>query len=140
MEVIFLTDVKGVAKRGEQKVVNDGYYRNFLLPKRVAVPLSDPAAVKLRTELAAKVQADRMEVEAIKQQAAALAGKKLVITAKAQGDKLFGAIHETQVAEQLGIDKKLIRMTPIKTVGEHAVRLQFPHHIEATIHLTVKAA
>lgn len=143
MKVVLLNDIKGVGKRGETKEVSEGYYRNFLAPKQMAVPPTDQRAERVLKELTQKQQAAAEEVERIRQLAAQFDGRTIELTVKAQGNqagsKLFGAIHETQVAQTLGIEKKLIKMTPIKTVGEHRVVLEFPHQQRATITVVVKA-
>lgn len=141
MKVILLSDVKGTGRRGELTDVAEGYYRNFLLPKSLAVSPDDPRAKKLLAELQSKVAATQNEIEAIRKMAAGLSGRQVEIKAKAQGGgKLFGAVHETEVANALGIEKKLIKMDPIKTVGEHPVKLRFAHGIEASVKVSVIAA
>lgn len=144
MKVVLLTEVKGMGKRGETKEVSEGYYRNFLAPKQLAVPPTDRRAAQVLKEVASKQQAAAEEVQRMRQLAGQFDGRTIELTAKAQGtqagDKLFGAIHETQVAEALGIDKKQIKMTPIKTVGQHRVTLEFPHQLRATITVVVQPA
>lgn len=139
MKVIFVTDVKGVAKRGEQKEVSDGYYRNFLAPKQTAVPMNDPRAKQILQELTAKEREHQAEIAQIKANAAALNGRTITLTAKAQaGGKLFGAIREADVAQELGIDKKLINIEPIKTVGSHVVTVHFGTVAKAQVTVVVK--
>ena len=137
MKVILLNDIKGIGKRGETKEVSDGYYRNFLVPKRLAVLPGDGAAKQVLAELEAKKQSQLEEIEKVRQLGAQLEGRVVKLQVKAQGtkvgDKLFGAIHESQIAEPLGIDKKLIKMQPIKTVGTHQVKLQLPHGVAANV-------
>lgn len=140
MKVIFVTDVKGVAKRGEQKEVSDGYYRNFLAPKQTAVPMNDPKAKQILQTLAAKDRERQAEIDQIKKAAAALNGRAVTIKAKAQaGGKLFGAIREAEVAQLLGIDKKQIRIEPIKTVGSHSVTVRFGTVATAQVTVVVEA-
>lgn len=140
MKVVLLSDIKGVGKRGETKEVAEGYYRNFLVPKGLAADARDPKAAVALREVAAKQQAAQAEIEQAKAAAKALDGRQIEIAAKAQGERLFGAVHEAEVAAALGIDKKLIKMTPIKTVGEHTVRLNLPHQTSAVITVTIKPA
>lgn len=138
MKVVFLSDVKGVAKRGETKDVSDGYYRNFLSPKAIAVPQTDPRAQKIMQELAAKKNNEAAEIEKLRQLAQRFNGQTVELKAKAQGSgKLFGAIRETEIADALKIDKKIIKMEPIKTGGSHGVTLQFSHGITARITVIV---
>jgi large subunit ribosomal protein L9 len=141
MKVIFVTDVKGVAKRGEQKEVSDGYYRNFLAAKGTAVPLTDPKAKQIMSQLQAKAQAHEADIASIKAAAAALNGREIVLTGKAQpGGKLFGAIREQDIADVLGIDKKQIKIDPIKTVGTHSVTVSFGTVAKAVVTVVVTAA
>ncbi len=135
MKVIFLQDVPNVARQGEIKEVSTGYFQNFLSPRRLAVFTEAPEAARIKAELAAKVQRQQADIGAAKQRAAQFEGQKLRITAKAQGQKLFGAIHEAEIAQKLGIDKKLITLKtgPLKTLGEHRVELGFDHGQKATI-------
>jgi large subunit ribosomal protein L9 len=137
MKVVLTSDIKGVGNKGELKEVSEGYYRNFLMPKALAVLPNDPQARQIAAGLAAKERQQQAEIEKIKRVAASFEGKRITLTAKAKGNKLFGAIHEAQIAEQLGIDKKLIKTEPIKTVGEHTVVLRFPHEFEARIVVVV---
>ena len=115
MKVIFLQDVKGTAKKGEVKEVSDGYARNFLLGKGLAVE----ANAKNMNLLEGKKSSEQHKADVAKQEAldsaAKAKGKKVVIKCKAgQGGKLFGSVTAGNVAdvvkEQLGIavDKKKV--------------------------------
>lgn len=137
MKVVLTTDIKGVGKRGELVTVSDGYYRNFLIPQNKAVSPDAPQAKKMAAEQAQKLQTQAAELEEIKKIAASYDGKTIELKAKAKGEKLFGAIHAADIAEKLGIDKKMLAMTPLKTIGEHNVRLQFSHGITATVLVVV---
>lgn len=138
MKVIFTTDVKGVARKGEQKEVSEGYYRNLLAAKGYAVPVTDPKAKQILGELQKKLQAQQADTDKVRQMANDLNGKTITLTAKAQSNgKLFGAIREADVAAQLGIDKKHIGMDPIKTAGTHVVKLRFAAIATATVTVVV---
>lgn len=138
MKVILTSDIKNIGRRGELREVADGYYRNYLLPKRLAVLPNDPRAAQLRFQIASKDQTRQAEVEATRKLAASLADKTVAIGAKAQGARLFGAIREAEIAEALEIDKKLIRVQPIKTIGEHAVTLEFGHGVTSQVVVVVR--
>ena len=137
MKVVFLQDVKGVGRKGETKEVADGYYRNLLAPKRLAVPTTDPQARTVVQELEKKQQSKTAEVEAAKRIASGINGRRVELKGKAQGAKLFGAIREAEVATALGIDKKYIKMPPIKTIGEHRIQLTLEHGAKATVTIVV---
>ena len=96
MKVIFTQDVKGSGKKGEVKEVSDGYARNFLIGKGLAVE----ANAKNMSELAGKKSSEQHKADVAKQEAidaaAKLKGKTVEIKAKAgQGGKLFGAVTDT---------------------------------------------
>ena len=146
MKVILLKDVKGTGKKGEVKEVSDGYARNFLLPKKMAV-VADNTAVK---ELNEKNKA--AENKAQKEYEAALAlGKKMeemniVIYSKA-GDagRLFGSITSKDIAEQLKkqheivVDKRKVLLNePIRTLGSMNVEIKIHQKVITKIRVDVR--
>ncbi len=140
MQVILLNDIKGIGQRGQAKAVAEGYYRNFLQPQGLAVRVGDPRATTVRAALEAKAAADATSVEVTQQLAKRLDGQRVEITAKAKGERLFAAIHEAAVADMLGIDQKMIKMTSLKTLGEHVVRLELAHGLTARLTVNVRTA
>ena len=132
MKVIFTQDVKGSGKKGEIKEVADGYARNFLIGKGLAVE----ANAKNMSDLAGKKASAEHKAEVEKQNALDLAeklkDKKVVCKSKAgQGGKLFGAVTAGNVAdlvnEQLGIklDKKKISLSSeIKSFGTYTAEVK----------------
>ena len=146
MKVILLKDVKGTGKKGEVKEVSDGYAKNFLLPKKMAV-VADNTAVK---ELNEKNKA--AENKAQKEYEAALAlGKKMeemniVIYSKA-GDagRLFGSITSKDIAEQLKkqheivVDKRKVLLNePIRTLGSMNVEIKIHQKVTTKIRVDVR--
>jgi len=133
MKVIFLKDVKGTAKQGEVKEVSDGYARNFLLGKGLAVE----ATAKNLSDLAGKKSSEQHKADVAKQEAlenaAKIKDKKVICKSKAgQGGKLFGAVTAGNVAdlisEQLGVkvDKKKVSLSSeIKAFGTYAAEVKF---------------
>lgn len=133
MKVIFLQDVKGTAKKGEVKEVSDGYARNFLIGKGLAIE----ANAKNLSDLAGKKASEQHKVDVARQEAldnaAAVKGKQVTLKCKAgQGGKLFGSVTGGNVAdavkEQLGvsIDKKKISLSSeIKAFGTYTAELKF---------------
>lgn len=148
MKVIFLQDVKGSGKKGEVKNVADGYARNMLLPKGLAVE----ANAKNLSELAGKNAAVAHKIDMEKQQAAEIAaaidGKTVKAVAKAgTGGRLFGAVTAQQVAEciaaQYGckIDKKKISLkTEIKNFGTYEAEIRLYAGITAKVTIAVSEA
>ncbi|MDE7289290.1 MAG: 50S ribosomal protein L9 [Oscillospiraceae bacterium] len=133
MKVIFLQDVKGSGKKGDVKEVADGYARNFLIGKGLAVE----ATAKNMSDLAGKKSSEQHKADVAKQEAEAAAakikGKKVVCKSKAgQGGKLFGSVTAGNIAdlisEQLGVmvDKKKISLdTEIKSFGTYTAEVKF---------------
>ena len=133
MKVIFLKDVKGSGKKGEVKEVADGYARNFLIGKGLAVE----ATAKNMSDLAGKKSSEQYKADTARQEAinsaAKLKDKKVVCKSKAgQGGKLFGSITPANIAdlisEQLGVsvDKKKISLSSeIKTFGTYTAEVKF---------------
>ena len=133
MKVIFLQDVKGSGKKGDIKEVADGYARNFLIGKGLAVE----ATAKNMSDLAGKKASEQHKADVAKQEAEAAAakikGKKVICKSKAgQGGKLFGSVTAGNIADlidqQLGIkvDKKKISLdTEIKAFGTYTAEVKF---------------
>lgn len=144
MKVILLKDVKGSGKAGDTLNVADGYARNFLLAKGLAVE----ANAKNLNELAGKKASaqHKLDVEKAENEktAAEIGGKAVVIKARAgQGGKLFGAVTTANVAdaikEQLGgtVDKKKISLSSdIKAFGDYTATVKMTQGVSCTV--TVK--
>lgn len=144
MEVILLEDVKTLGKKGQIVKINDGYARNFVLPKKLGVE----ATAKNLNDL--KIQKKREEKEAAEELARAkelavkVEEKPVIVTMKiGEGGKTFGTVSTKEIAaaakEQLGldIDKKKMKLDEaIKTLGTHVVAVKL--HKEVTANLTVK--
>lgn len=145
MKVILLKDIPHLGRKDDIKDVSEGYARNFLLPKRLvalATPavLQDVAQKKTHKENTAATERERFASAAKKMGGMALAFKMKM------GDtgKTFGSINSAKIAEALhkaGIpaDKEWIVLEdPIKTVGEHAIAVRFPHDITGKIKIIVE--
>ena len=144
MKVLLTSDVKGKGKSGDVVNVNDGYARNFILPKKLGVEataknLND---LKLQKANAAKVAAEQL-AEA-KAMAEKLAGLSVTLKMKAgEGGRAFGSISGKEIAaaakDQLGLEldkKKLVLPEPLKTFGVHEVPVKL--HKDVTGKLAVK--
>ncbi|MBE7010998.1 MAG: 50S ribosomal protein L9 [Ruminococcaceae bacterium] len=148
MKVILTADVKGHGKKGEMVNASDGYARNYLLPKGLAI-VADKGAV---SEMESRQSAAAYHKEQERQQALALAEQikdvKVSFTAKAgENGKLFGSITAKDVAEQLKmqchlvVDKKKIQLPDgIKTLGVTQVTIKVYPEITATLKVEVKQA
>lgn len=144
MEVILLEDVKALGKKGQIVNINDGYARNFVLPKKLGLEataknLND---LKLQKKKAEKEAAEELAVA--KEFAVKVEEKPVNLTMKiGEGGRTFGTISTKEIAvaakQQLGfdIDKKKMKLDePIKTLGTHIVTVKL--HKEVTAKLTVK--
>ena len=145
MKVILIQDVKGSGKAGDVLNVADGYARNFLLAKGLAVE----ANAKNQNDLAGKKASaqHKLDVEKAENEkvAAALEGKKVTIKAKAgQGGKLFGAVTAASVADaikqqyQQNVDKKKINLnTEIKSFGDFSAVIKMTQGVSCKIDISV---
>lgn len=133
MKVIYLQDVKGSGKKGEVKNVADGYARNMLLPKGLAVEATPENMNKLEGQKASAQHKTDVEKQAAAEAAAKIKDKKLIIKAKAgSNDRLFGSVTAANIAEaldsQLGVkvDKKKISLSSdIKNFGSYTATVKF---------------
>ena len=145
MKVILKADVKGSGKAGQLVNVSDGYARNFLLPKGLAMEANAQAMNDFKNKEQAAKHRQEMEIKAAKEAAAALAGKTVKISAKTgQGGKLFGSVTSKEVAEALGkqlgveIDKRKIAMDgDIKAFGTYEAQVRLYTGISADIYVLV---
>lgn len=148
MKVIFLQDVKGSGKKGEIKNVADGYARNMLLPKGLAVEANTANLSKLASQQSSAQHKIDMEKQAAAEAAAKVKGKKIIIKAKAgSNDRLFGSVTSGHVAdalnEQLGVkvDKKKIALSSeIKYFGSFRAVVKFYSNISEEIDVEVVKA
>ncbi len=144
MKVILLQDVKGKGKKGQMLEVSDGYARNFMLPRKLAIEATPDAINTMRmndkaaAEKAAKERAEALEIS--KQLRA------MTLTVKAKGGgagRLFGSVTNQEIADALKasagivLDKrKIVISDPIKSVGTFTVQCKLGYEITAP--LTVK--
>lgn len=144
VKVILREDVEGVGKRGDVVEVSKGYARNFLEPRRLALPASEGAAAQAQAMRRARDIKDAKAREAAEEVAKVLVARTIEITARAGGGgRLFGSVTTSEVAdavqEQTGIelDRRDLHLEEhIKEVGTHMVTarlhsdVQFPITIE----------
>lgn len=145
MKVILTKDVSGLGRAGDVKEVSDGYFRNFLMPKHIALPATSSALQKLQKEESehqAKVQKLQDWLNGMKNK---LENKVFIYKAKAEKNTLFASVHPDQIA-QLVNDKLNLQLTadqiildsPIKTLGLHEVQIKFDPKILITIKLNIE--
>lgn len=144
MKVILQEDVKGSGKKGELVNVSDGYARNFLFPKKLAIEANAQAMNEMKNRDAAVKHRADMELQTAKEFAAKIEGKTVKLAAKAgAGGKLFGSITSKEVAEgalkQLGVelDKKKINLeTDIKSFGTFNAVVKLHAQVQAKFYVT----
>lgn len=144
MEVILLQDVKALGKKGQIVKVNDGYARNFILPKKLGVEANSKNLNDLKLQKAHEAKVAAEQLAASEQLAAEIKEKEIVLKLKlGEGGKTFGSVSSKEIAdaakEQLGydIDKKKIQLKEsIKTLGVHNVPIRL--HAKVTAELKVK--
>ena len=142
MKVILKQDVKGQGKAGQLVNVSDGYARNFLFPRQLAIPADAQAMTELRTKEEAAQYHARVEKEAAVNAANSLKDKVVVIKAKGNGERLFGSVTTKEVATALDaqfgvkIDKRKISMDDIKSFGSYTAEVKL--HTGVIAKVTVK--
>ena len=145
MKVIFNVDVKGQGKKGEMKEVSEGYGRNYLLPRKLAVEATTDNMNALRLKEKAKQAAIAAEKAKALENAKQLESVVVKIAAKAgSAGKLFGAVTSQEISDALkaqhGIEiekQKIIQSEPIKSYGSYEVKCKFGYEINGVIHLLV---
>lgn len=146
MKVILLQDVKGQGKKGEIVNASDGYARNFLFPKNLAIEAND-ANMKAWKRNKAKEEAAAAEKLAEAQaMAKEIKGKTFVLKAKAgEGKRLFGSVTNMDIAAVLAdngvkVDKRHIELeNNIKTIGQYKVKIKMHSQVKTEIIVDVQA-
>ena len=145
MKVILQQDVKGQGKKGQLVEVSEGYARNFLLPRKLAIAATTDAINTMNLkEKARKAEEARMKAEA-EETAKKLKDCTVKLTAKAgNGGRLFGAVTTKEVSEglkkQFSIDipkQKLVLDEPIKAFGTYQVKAKLGFEISGTVTVMV---
>ena len=144
MQVVLLEDVKALGKKGQIVKVNDGYARNFILPKKLGVEATSKNLNDLKLQKSNEEKIAAENLAAAKELAAKLEKLSVTLTMKAgEGGKAFGSVSGKEIAkaaaDQLGLEidkKKLVLPEAIKTFGTHEVPVKL--HKDVTAKLTVK--
>ncbi|MCX6615172.1 MAG: 50S ribosomal protein L9 [Acidobacteria bacterium] len=144
MEVILRADVPKLGHRGEVVTVAEGYARNYLLPRKIAVMASAGNKKVIQQEKTAAVRREVSDKAQAEQLAKMLADVTVVVARKAgEEDQLYGSVTSIDVAEALQakgytVDRRKIHVEdPIRTLGEFQVPLRLHHDVEATVKLQV---
>lgn len=145
MKVILQQDVKGHGKKGQMVEVSDGYARNFLLPRKLAVEATAENVNTMKMQDKAKKAKEAEEKAQAQAVAEQLKTCQVKISAKAgQGGRLFGSVTSKEISEalksqhKLDINKtKIVLADPIKSFGTFEVKCKLGHEVVGTIHIVV---
>ena len=140
MDVILLEDVKTLGKKGQIVKINDGYARNYVLPKKLGIE----ATAKNLNDLKLARKREAEELAAAKELAAKIKECTVTVSMKTgEGGRTFGTVSTKEVAEEakkqlgLDIDKKKMKLdVPIKALGNYIIQIKL--HKDVTAELTVK--
>ena len=140
MEVILLERVGKLGQMGDVVRVKDGYARNYLLPRNIAVPLTKSNRKQVEALKKRRVEREAKELGGAQELAKKLEQVSLAFAVKTgEGGKMFGAItaadvHDKLVAAGIEIDRKRVHLhTPVKTLGKHTVKVKL--HADVTVEL-----
>jgi large subunit ribosomal protein L9 len=145
MKVILQQDVRGQGKKGQMIEASEGYARNFLLPRKLAIPATADAINTMNLkEKARKAEEARLKAEA-EATAEQLKGCMVKVSAKAgNGGRLFGAVTTKEIAEglskQFSIDipkQKLVLDEPIKAFGTYQIKAKLGYDVSGTVNVVV---
>ena len=145
MKVILQQDVKGQGKKGQMVEVSEGYARNFLLPRKLAIVATTDAINTMNLkEKARKAEEARQKAEA-EATAEKLKECQVKLTAKAgNGGRLFGAVTTKEISEglkaQYGVDipkQKLVLDDPIKAFGSYQIKAKLGFEVVGTVYVSV---
>lgn len=146
MKVILLQDVKSLGKKGEIVNVNDGYARNFILPKKMGVEATGKNLNDLKLQKNNEKKVAQEQLEAAKVLAEKLGQGKVELAIKVgEGGRAFGSVSSKEIVaavkEQMGLDvdkKKIQLKETIKSLGTHIVPVKLHPEVTAELKVTVK--
>jgi large subunit ribosomal protein L9 len=146
-QLILRADVKGVGKRGDIVEVADGYARNFLVPRALAMPAAAGTVAQAASMRRARDLRDAKDRAAAETIARELVTKTITISAKSHGEKLFGSIGSVDVvsavSQQTGValDKRQVQLPEqIKSLGAHEVSVRLHSDVQFTVNVNVVPA
>lgn len=146
MKVVFIRDAPGIAKAGEIKEVSNGYGRNFLIPQKLARPLTEETLQEIRAQTQAESRRLLDKEQQIIQMAQQLDGASITLEAKAgPRGRLYGSITNADIAKaieeqlQLKVDKRCIELAQsIRELGSFTARIKLNAELAPVIRLLVK--
>ena len=148
MKVILLEDVKALGKKGQIVKVNDGYARNFILPKKLGVEATSKNLNDLKLRKANEEKVAQENLDAAKAFAEELSTKEIILTLKVgEGGRTFGSVSSKEISEaakkqlNLDIDKKKLQLeNPIRNLGVTNVPVRLHPKVTGSLKVWVKEA
>jgi large subunit ribosomal protein L9 len=145
MKVVLLENVKKLGKMGEIVNVSDGYARNMLFPRKLAQIATPEVLKRVEKNKANKFAQEKENLNKLTALAREVKDKRIIITAKAKGGKLFGSIDGTVIAKEIKnqlnveIQKEVVKISaPIKEIGEKKVEIEFLKNVKTIIIVEIK--
>lgn len=147
MKVILLQDIKNAGKQGDVITVSDGYARNYLFPRKLAVAAEGGALKNLEVKKALEDRRGEKILQQAEKDREAIEGKLITIQARSGEGKLYGRITAQDIADAIGRDlgvkldkRKISLVDPIKQVGEYEVPVKLHKDIVVGVKVNVAAA
>ena len=148
MEVILLEDVKSLGKKGQIVKINDGYARNFVLPKKLGLEATPKNLNDLKLKKANEDKIAKEKLEAAKEFGKVLEESTVVVKIKSgEGGRTFGSVSSKEIAQeakkQLDFDidkKKIVLDEPIRTLGTHVIQIKLHKDVTAKMNVKVQEA
>jgi large subunit ribosomal protein L9 len=147
MKVVLVRDVPRVGRAGEVKDVADGYARNFLLRRNLALPATPAALKDVEAQLRKEALDQQHRAEELNKLAQQLEGITLTFSIKAkavEGDRLYGSIRDNQIAEELtrlsgaAIERGMVALeAPIRTLGTHELTVRLTKDLAPKVKVVV---
>jgi len=145
MKVIFLKDVKGAGRAGEVKEVKEGYARNFLLARNLAIAATPSVLADWKKKKIQAADLKAVKAALLKKEAESLEGKEFIFELKADSEKgtVFGSVTANDIRKKIQSlgnfpDLKIVLDKPIKTTGEISVEIDLGEGIKALIKVAVR--
>lgn len=146
MKILLTKDVSGLGRAGDVKEVTEGYARNFLIPKHLALPATTSMLTKIQKEEQERQAKISKQQQVLKQLKEKLINKVFTIKAKSSKEHLFAAVKEAQIAtainDKLNLDirpDQIVIKTPLKSLGLHEAEIRFAESAKAMVRLNVEA-
>ena len=146
MEIILKKDIEKIGFKNEIVSVKNGYARNFLIPKGLAILATDSAKKILEENLRQQAKKEDAKVDAAKKLAEEIKNSEVIIKVKVAEDKvkLFGSVKVSQLTDALSslghnVDSKFIKLTSIKEVGDYTADIRLHRNVSITLPFKVIA-